>query len=275
MQEITPVARLSRDLRKAAETLSDQEARYLVDAYYQMQKDRIRSALRIKTIERDASGEPHAVLSWLGDQSSTLEQQIKGALDRYSSAHPVGAWMKSIKGVGPVISAGYLANCDITRLKTAGSMWAHCGVAPGKDRRVKGEKMPYNGSLKRLTFLVGESFKRLSSDDEDAYYRHVYDVRKAYEARKNEAGDYAEQAALALTQKRFGEETQARAHYQAGRLPPARIDLRACRYAAKLFLAHLHQVWWRHEFGEDPANPYPLPYAIAHLNHAHVINPPT
>lgn len=268
------VERLSRDLREAAKTLSDDEARFLVDAYYQMQKDRIRSSLRIKQLERSDSTEPHSVLSWLESQSQTLENQIRGALDKYSGAHPVGVWARSVKGVGPVISAGYLANCDITRLPTVGNLWAHCGVAPGKDKKTKGEKIPYNPSLKRLTYLVGESFKRLSKDDAGAYYRHVYDARKAYEMAKNEAGDYVDQAIASLEQKRYGDDTTAKKFYLDGKLPPARIDIRSCRYAAKLFLAHLHQVWWKHEFGKDPAKPYPLPYAIAHLGHAHVIPPP-
>ena len=85
---LEPVARMTRDLRAAAATLSDHEARFLVDAYYMMQENRIRSAHQVRQLGQ--SGEPNSVLSFLEDQSSTIEGQIKSALDRYSGAHPVG-----------------------------------------------------------------------------------------------------------------------------------------------------------------------------------------
>lgn len=269
---VVSVERMKRDIRAAATTLSAQEARYLVDAYYQMQEDRIRSDGRVRAMTE--TGEPNSVVSWLSTQSSVLEQQIKGALDRYSLSHPVGQWMRRQKGIGPVIAAGFLANIDITRSNTVGKLWAYCGVAPGKDRRVRGQKMTYNPSLKRLVWITGECFKKLSKDDADAYYRKVYDARKAYEIAKNEAGAYADQAAKALSEKKFGTETVARQWYEQGKLPPGRIDMRACRYSAKIFLSHLHEVWWKHEFGSDPVKPYPLPYAIAHLGHVDLIPPP-
>jgi hypothetical protein len=37
-----------------------------------------------------------------------------------------------------------------------------------------------------------------------------------------------------------------------------------------LFLAHLHEIWFRLEFGKAP----PAPYPIAHLGHSHHIDPP-
>jgi hypothetical protein len=37
-----------------------------------------------------------------------------------------------------------------------------------------------------------------------------------------------------------------------------------------LFLSHLHQVWYWHDFGCDA----PKPYAFSHLDHGHMIEPP-
>ncbi len=54
-------------------------------------------------------------------------------------------------------------------------------------------------------------------------------------------------------------------------LPPAeRIQLRAQRYAVKLFLAHLHHVWHEIAFGTPP----PKPFVIEHMGRAHYIAPP-
>ena len=55
------VDRLTRDLKKAAVTLSHAEARYLVDTYYQMQDSRIRSGHQIR--QMTITEEPHGVLS--------------------------------------------------------------------------------------------------------------------------------------------------------------------------------------------------------------------
>ena len=53
-------------------------------------------------------------------------------------------------------------------------------------------------------------------------------------------------------------------------LSPGHIHSRAKRYAVKLFLAHMHEVWWWLREGEAPV----LPYPIAMLDHAHKIDPP-
>lgn len=59
------------------------------------------------------------------------------------------------------------------------------------------------------------------------------------------------------------------AKYRSGHLPAGRLDMRAARWATKLFLAHYHGEGYRLHFGEEP----PLPYPIAHLGHAHMIHP--
>ena len=117
MNQPDPVTRLTKDLIQAAKILSHNEARFLVDSYYQMQENRIRGTARLRELTK--SGEPHGVLAWLADQDSTLEQQIKRALQSYAEAHPTGQWALSVFGIGPVISAGLMAHIDITRAPTA------------------------------------------------------------------------------------------------------------------------------------------------------------
>lgn len=262
---VASVERMKKDIREASIRLSVREARFLVDAYYQMQGDRRRAASRAYALRR--SGEPNSVISWLKTQSQTIENQIKVALDRYSAAHPVGQWMRSVRGIGPVISAGYLANLDITRAPTAGHFWSVCGLVPGRDRRVPDQKITWNPSLKRLAWITGESFKKLSPDDPQNYYRIVYDKRKEYEIAKNERLEYAKTAAEMIARMKFREDTKAYIAYAVGKLPLGHIDRRSARYATKLFLAHLHEVWYRHHYKKDP----PLPYPIAHMNHAHTL----
>lgn len=260
------IQRLSRDLRAAAGTLSRDEARFLVDAYYQMQDNRIRAAHQVRTLSE--SGEPHSVLAWLFDQNATLEKQIAGALKRYAESHPVGEWAMSIVGIGPVITAGLLAHIDIERAPTVGHIWRYAGLDPSVKWN-KGERRPWNADLKRLCWLIGESFVKVQANDRD-FYGKVYAERKALEQERNEAGVFADQASASLESKKWRDGTDAKGHYEAGRLPPARIHLRAERYAVKLFLSHLHHVWYWDHFGEAP----PKPFAIEHGGHAHFIAPP-
>ena len=268
MTSLEPIMRMSRDIRAAAATLSDAEARYLVDAYYQMQENRIRDDHRIR--QQSISGEPHAVLAWLSDQNATLESQIKGALGRYASAHPVGVWAQQICGIGPVIAAGLLANIDMDRCPTVGSIWSFANLAGTPKRSVKGEVRSWSTPFRSLcAYKIGESFVKVQSNPKDIYGR-VYVERKALETERNEKGELADQAAKALTLGKYRKETDAYKAYSDGKLPKAHIHARARRYAVKLFLSHLHEVWYWYDFGQ----PAPRPYAFSHLGHAHLIAPP-
>lgn len=262
---LVPAKRMDRDLVLAATTLSRDEARFLVDAYYQMQENRIRADGQVRAL--DESDEPHAVLQWLGIQADTVEGQIKRALAKYAESDPLGQWALSICGIGPVITAGLLAHIDIEKAPTVGHIWRFAGLDPTM-KWEKGKKRPWNASLKTLCWKIGESFVKVSGRENDIY-GHIYLERKAYEQGRNERGELAEQAAAILTAKRIGKDTQARGHYEAGRLPPAHIHARAKRYAVKLFLAHYFEVGYKLKTGHAP----PLPYPIAHLGHAHKIDP--
>jgi hypothetical protein len=256
-----PIQRLSRDIASAAATLSADEARFLVDAYYMMQEDRKRAHNQVRALGE--TGEPHAVIAWLASQSETLEDQIKRALDKYTQAHAMGSWMREVTGIGPIISAGLLAHIDITKAPTVGHIWRFAGLDPTTSWD-KGEKRPWNAALKTLCWKAGQSFMKFSAH-EDCYYGHIYRERKAYEVTRNDTGGNAETAKAALAAKKIGKDTEAFGHLSAGKLPPAQIDARARRYAVKLFLSHMWEEWYRRHYNAEP----PLPYPIAHLGHAH------
>lgn len=264
--ELEPIKRLSKDIKLAAQSLSTDEARYLVDTYYQMQRDRIRSDNQVRSLEE--TSEPHSTLTWLSDNAGILERNIRSALDVYGNAHVEGKWAKSIVGIGPVISAGLIANIDITKAPTVGHIWRFAGLDPTVIWE-KGQKRPWNASLKTLTWKIGESFVKVSGHDEDVY-GHLYLQRKAYEIQRNDAGELAVQAAAKLEKFRIGKTTDAYKSYIAGRLPPAHIHARAKRWAVKLFLAHFHAVAYRAHFKVDA----PKPYVLSQLHHAHEIQCP-
>ncbi len=346
-QEDLSLAKLSRDLREAARDMTVDEARFTVDTYYQQQGMRIRTSNQRKAQQK--IGEPHQVLDWIFDGALFRERQLKAALAKWVDAHAMGAWMTSQLGVGPVIAAGILSRVDIDRAPTAGHIWAFAGLDPSKSWG-KGEKRPWNAELKRICWLLGESWVMLSGryarGDEACYYTGIYLKRKAREIGQNNRGRFAVQAARDLKQKNFDKKDTATKKWLegdlaalgdkwvrlfamrpggigGGRTPVFRIDTtktdeldrldvmrlhmkflgetlndnwivsvvpfpdlelgeihqmlspdhihsRAKRYAVKLFLAHMQEVWWRKKTGKAPV----LPYPIAHMGHAHKIDPP-
>jgi hypothetical protein len=263
MPVLESARRLTKDIKAAAQTMTTDEARYLVDTYYVMQRNRIRSDNQVRSMQQ--SEEPHLTLSWLSDNTSLLERNVKTALDAYGDAHLVGRWSKSIIGIGPVISAGLIANIDITKAPTCGHIWSFAGLNPTVSWD-KGKKRPWNASLKTLCWKLGESFVKVSGHDDDVYGK-LYLARKAYELGRNDRGELADQAAAKLVKFKIGQDTDAYAAYSAGRLPPAHIHARAKRWAVKLLLVHWHQVAYRDHYGTMP----PKPYVISQLQHGHEI----
>jgi len=260
------IKRLTRDLANSAREMTKEEARMLVDFYYAWQDQRIRAAGQARAAAKDK--EPHAIFAWMTEEAEVLENQIKRALAKFTESDPNGVWASGICGVGPVITAGLIANIDITKANAPTKLWAYAGLAPDQ-RRKRGEKVNWNPPLKRLAFLIGESFVKVKGNDKDIYGK-LYEQRKAYETAKNEAGDYAEQAKAKLEQFKIGKDTDAYKSYVQGKLPPAHIHARAKRFAAKMFLAHLHAVmYWNHH-----GTMAPEPYAIAHLGHVDKIEVP-
>ena len=264
--ELEQIQKLNKDLKTAAKILSDQEARYLVDTYYQMQDFRKATANQVRVMKE--SNEPHMVLGWFLWSSETLESELKKALGYYVKNHPIGQWLNQISGIGPVIAAGLLAHIDITKAPTVGHIWSFAGLDP-KRKWEKGQKRPWNAELKTLCWKIGQSFVKVCNKENDIYGK-LYKERKAYEQAKNEAMEYKEQAEYRLAHCNFKKTTEAYKWYVIGKLPPGHIQQRAERYAVKIFLSHLHQYWYEKHYGV----PAPQPFAIAILGHAHIIKMP-
>jgi hypothetical protein len=298
---------LRADLREAAASLGKGGARQLVDFYYTMQHNRITAANQVRALEE--AGEPCDAIKWTQAQMKANEDMAKAMLDYYTDheTSTMGLWLKGITGIGPVIAAGLIAHIDIEKAPTTGHIWRYAGLDPTVVW-AKGEKRPWNARLKVLAvFKAGESFVKVQNNKKD-YYGHLFAERKKLEWERNLTGQYAEQAQAKLDRVRIGEDTIARTWYTGQRrvvvpagyvdiedfirhegvevvlesvvqkettdgmpmLPPAHIHARARRWTVKLFLAHLHDVWYERHYHEKP----PLPYPIAHLGHVHLIPPP-
>lgn len=264
-EPLGPVARLRGDVRKASDTMSDDEARFLVDAYYALQRNRIRDNNQVRALSEGE--EPCLVIQWLAEQNATLEKQIKASLDRYSRNHPVGAWARSNKGVGPVIAAGFLAHIDIRKAPSPGNIYSFAGLNP-TIKWEKGQKRPFNAGLKVLCWKLGQSFLKVKGR-ESAYYGEAYVKRFEYEHAQSEAGAHREIAAQ-LAAKKANYSPEAKARLAEGKLSLGHLHARTARHTVKLFLSHLHCVWRWIELEELQE----APYVLEHAGHVHFIHPP-
>lgn len=256
------IEKLSRDLRAAAKTMGVREARYFVNAYYDMQDYRIASGNQQRKLLEGA--EPSEFMAWFNNNLTTLENQIKAVLDKWSAAQPMGEWAREVTGIGPVISSGLIANIDITKAPTVGHIWRFAGLDPTTKWK-RGEKRPWNASLKRLCWLMGESFVKVSGNSKDIYGK-LYLQRKAYEAGRNDTGYNEPECKRRLSEDRAKKlDAELRVLLETGKLPAKALHERAKRWAVKQFLSDWHAEAYRQHYHTEP----PLPYPIAHMGHAH------
>jgi hypothetical protein len=260
MKRTSDIPRASKEVVLEAAKLHDAEARALVTNYYEAQKKRQATDMQIRHIG-DRALSP--ALTYTADSYAIVEQQNARFLQKYAEASPVGRWCLAQHGIGPVIAAGCLAHIDITKAPTAGHIFSFFGLNPTVKWK-KGEKRPWNADGKQIAWHAGECFKR-ASNHPDCYYGAIYRIHKQLLIERNENGFNTERAKTFFTRS-----DEVKKILATGKLPPGNLDSQACRYAAKMFLSHLHGVMFWCHYGKVP----PKPYAISILGHAHEIKIP-
>lgn len=91
--------------------------RYLVDQYYQSQAYRIKAENQARSLTQhyDESDDEHMIFIEKEVKNAKVQESLnKKYMDIVTDAIPVCRWMKSITGIGPVISAYLYAAFDVT-----------------------------------------------------------------------------------------------------------------------------------------------------------------
>lgn len=200
-------------------------------------------------------------------KNKKIENLILSVIDALTYRFPIGQWMRAVPGVGPVTTAAIISYLDIRRAPSANHFWSAAGLNP-EQKWEKGQLRPFNQRLKSLLWNLGETFVKKAGDPYDVYGKLI-NIRKRYESAKNDAGEYADFAYGYIKQCKDKHLVQIET-YRAGRLPGSHIHARGKRYAVKIFLAHVWEVWYQLEFNRIPPDPYPL----AHQGHVHKLKAP-
>lgn len=128
-------------------------------------------------------------------------------------------------------------------------------------------KPPYNTELKKKMYLLGEQFA-MRKNNEKSLYGKIYAQRKLTEIKRNNRGEYAEQAAKILEEKNYGD-NKTRDRLMEGKLSDGHLEMRARRYAVKLFISHVFEAMYYAEYGKEA----PKTYIIEHGGHHDYIPP--
>lgn len=222
----------------------------LVRTYYDYQNERISmdGRLGIKKDETIKEGVPprdEKLLTFLKARRDEilgfekgLEKEIALAIKDHSLWK---SFLSDVKGCGTSMAAVIISEFDIHKAPTVSNLWSFAGLAPGKDRKEKGKKCPYNQFLRaKLIGVLGSSFLKSNSP-----YRKFYDDMK----HRLESADWGTESKNPVNKNRK----------KAGHQHKA-----AMRYMVKMFLKDLYVAWRTIE--ELPVR---APYQEEYLGHRH------
>ena len=227
-----------------------QGLKILVRAYYDYQDERLAMDGRLG-IKKDGDikkGTPDRDESLLAELFArrenvlAFEERLGKEIAVY--VHGLELWKQylcDVKGCGEQMTAVMMTEFDIVKWENVSKGWSFAGLAPGKDRKVKGQKCSYNQFLRaKLCGVLGSSFLRANSP-----YRTYYDNMK----HRLESKDWGTESKNPTDKKRP----------KAGHQHKA-----ATRYMVKMFLKDLYVAWRTLE-----GLPVREPYQEEYLGHKH------
>ena len=126
---LDPFQRLDKDTaRSTVGEMSREEVRSIVDIFYTLQENRIRTGNQFDALEK--ADKRRAVIDWFFAYFDATEKNMQRVLKEYAQSQPIGRWAMSIHGIAETLAAGLLAHIDIGKAQTVGSIWRFAGLDP-------------------------------------------------------------------------------------------------------------------------------------------------
>lgn len=231
---------------------------FAVKTSLSLEKARVAAQVRITHLAKEGKQDP--LTEELRDKIAGLEEFINSEITARVEAHPVAPWFLRIKGIGLENIAKVIGFLDIYKAPHRSSFWKFAGlhVVDGKSPKPqKGEKLPYNKTLRATCWRLGDSLRRARGS-----YYEKYLERKKYEKAKVRKDGIKIVPSSRLPKK------NGKKYEPKGIISLGHIDSRAMRWMIKLFLAHLWEVW-----REAEGLPTEEPYSRERLGHDSYIDP--
>lgn len=174
------------------------EARYLIDNYYQVQQMRINAANQIRALSQGTDNKSSkkelnenkiGTLNLLFNQYCVMEENAKKLLESFINSNYLAKWASQVTGIGPVLAASLAAYLHIEKEEDgstkmhAGSWWSYAGLITDR---------PWLGSAKSKE-LVEQAIKECGGElNEDAMLLICARSKWKYEHFKNFKDCYKE-----------------------------------------------------------------------------------
>lgn len=217
----------------------------LTRIYYDYQRERISLDGRLgmkkdKSVKKNIPERDETMLiEILKRRNDVFDMENVIFKDLAKEVHKTKLWkdfLCDVKGVGESIAAVLISEFDIHKALTVSNLWSFSGLAPGKDRKTKGKKCPYNQFLRsKLCGVLGSAFLKSNSP-----YREYYDNMKNRLYSEN----------WGMDSKNPTDKKKPKAGHQ---------HKAATRYMIKMFLKDLYIVWRTLE-GLEVRKPYQEEY---------------
>lgn len=244
---------VNKDFASAAKRMPEKEVKYLVSMYYTCQNMRIAVAGRLRMLGEESN----ELLGIFLGQFEEVEKDIQAALDVYTDNNSIGNRFRQVKGIGPVLTAGWLAHVNVHIAGNCAKVLSFGGYNPNMVWG-KGQKRPYNAEFKLVLSKMGRAFVFLSN--RNSFFGQKYKEYKRVIEAKNERGEFAERCAEILATKNYKKTTKAYQAYTKGQYPKAHIIASARLKATSLCVGILHREHYLQVMGANPVNPYAVAF---------------
>lgn len=246
------------------ETLTQEELNSIAintRCYYDCQRDRIAldgqlGEKKDGTLKKNTPDRDDTLLVYLKSRRKDLvkmEKDMEKDIGLVIHKHPLWVhFLKNVKGCGEMMTAVIVTQFDIHKAPMVSNLVSFAGLAPGKDRKVKGKKCPYNQFLKsKLCGVLGSGFLMAKSVPYSGYY---YDYKLRLE---NSDVMVEERIKIADRKGEYKGKTTRTVKWRDAY--PIHIHQAAIRKMIKLFLTDLY-VAWRELEGLPIREPYSKEY---------------
>lgn len=239
----------------------------LVRCYYDYQRERMAldGKLGVKkdgSVKKNTPDRDETFLLLLmrrREELLALEEGLFKQIVQFIHEQPLWTeFLSEVKGCGESIAAVLLTEIDIHKAPAVSNLWSFAGLAPGKDRKEKGKKRPYNQFLRdKLCGVLGSSFLKCQSVPYSLYY---YNEKMRLENSSQ------------LVEERLRREDKAKKQYKGMTTRmvawkdayPDHRHKAAIRKAVKMFLVDLYVAWRTLE-----GLPVRAPYSEEYLGRKH------
>lgn len=221
------------------------DLRQLADMYESTIRVRTAAENRVRAMQQGADEGPLIATTPLVELYSKAEDMLCGEMEEAFEHHPCYRHLMGLPGINKITSCRILGMIgDPTKFARFSNLRTFCGLTPGKNRPVKGEKLPYCRRLKVSLYIAYSSMLKTNAtlaerNRPKMMYADIYYKWREIYAHRHGTG--------ANSKKKNGVDSKGNKYTSPDEVATEWSDLRQS-YAAKnklldVFVYHLYEEW--------------------------------